>query len=400
MELRTAVARFFRDPAHRRDPRDLYDRLLSEAPVFPVTDRFFLVSGYDEILTASKSPYAVTDFASAGITYGWLIKNADVVSKMLPMRAGADHARLRRLATAAFSARTIAAVRQELEATVTDLLRPHLAAGHFDVVADLARPLPVAVSCALLGIPAEDRARVSHWAQQFVAGMSQADNEFDAMREYIEQLCAQRLRNPGEDVISRIVAAREAGVIDADELFAFVLMLFVNGLDTLTAGLTMAIWHLLQQSHWLERIADDAPLAAAVFDETLRLSGPVRASARVLAADIELGGRTLVKGTGIGLLYAAANRDPRRFPNPDRLDPFRTERHLAFGHGGHFCLGAALSQLVGGAVLGLLARKCPAIRTPLTPATAPWQTSLPFAGLDALPVQFDPITSPGEAVAA
>jgi cytochrome P450 len=400
MELRPAVANFFRDPDHRRDPRPLYDRLLAEAPVFPVNDAFFLVSGYDEILIASKSPYAVTDFAGAGNSYNGLIKNADVVSKMLPMRAGADHARLRRLATAAFSARTVAAVRPGLAATITDLLAPHLAAGHFDVVADLARPLPAAVSCALLGIPAEDRVRVSHWAQQFVAGMSQADDEFDAMREYIEHLCAQRLGNPGEDLISRIVAARAAGVIDADELFAFVLMLFVNGLDTLTAGLTMAIWHVIQQPDWLGRIADDAPLAEAVFDETLRLSGPVRASARVLTADLDLGGHTLAKGTGIGLLYAAANRDPKRFPDPDRLNPFRTERHIALGHGVHHCLGAALSLTVGGTVLGLLARNCRALSTPLTPATAPWQTSLPFAGLDALPVQFEPVTSVRDEAAA
>jgi cytochrome P450 len=394
MDVRTELQRFIREPRARRDPRALYDHLLAQAPVLAADDsgRVVYVSGYDEIVALSKNPAAITDFARVGIDISRGLNYADLLAKMLPMRAGADHARLRRLATTAFSARTIDAVRPAIDQAVADLLEPHFQCGHLDVVTDLARPLPVAVSLALLDIPTPDRDRVGQWAQQFTNSLVRQGKgellDVTEMRDYIIRLCQQRRRHPGPDLISHLVAAHDDGTIDGDELVAFVVMLFINGLDTLTAGLTLAIWYALQNPMQLARLTEHPEEAERMFDESLRLAGPVRASARVLVKDVDVGSSHLPAGTAVVLLYAAANRDPARFPEPDRMILHRPSRHLAFGYGAHHCLGASVSLAAGGSVLRALAACGPSVSTNVTTADAPWSTSLPFAGLDYLPLTF------------
>ncbi|MEV6206314.1 cytochrome P450 [Kitasatospora sp. NPDC051914] len=412
--LRHELTRFIQQPAAQQDPPALYRRLLAEAPVLDL-GRVHVVSGYEEIVTVLMHPGTAVDPAAVGLPRAGATALSRVVDRMLPMRDGADHTRLKRLATTAFSARRLEQMRGRIESTAERLLEPLLAAGSFDVVADLAVPLPVAVSCAILDIPDSEQERVTGWARlvarsllddfggqdgaggtDAAARIAELDAEFEEFRAYVETLCAARAADPGDDLISRLTAARADGRLDDEDLLAFVVMLLANGLETLTSGLAVAVWQLLHTPGLAERLRSTPADAAAVFDEAQRLGSPVRASARALTRDVEVGGTVVPAGRVALLLYAAANRDPRRFTDPDRFDPDRADlRHLAFGHGPHHCLGAPLSLMAGAAVLrGLAAAGADReLSTPLTADTAPWSTQFVFGGLRELPLHCPPLAA-------
>jgi cytochrome P450 len=405
-DLTAAVTRFFTDPAARRDAVPLYRRLVAEAPVLKLGP-MWVVSGHTEITKLARHPEALVNPSVRGVDVPLspLPTLSMLLGRMLAVRDGDDHRRLKRLAVATFSAARITAARGTIEDAVDELLDPALAAGTFDVVADLAVPLPVAISCALLDVPASDRGRVLAWSTVFSSSYMRfrlSDDEYRELEErvgellaYIDELCELRRREPGDDLVSELVRAADRGEIEEDELTAFVLMLFANGLETLTSGISVAVWQLLQEPAQLERLRREPELAEAMFEECLRLGSPVRSSARAITADIELGGEVLRRGDVAALFYAAGNRDPRVFADPDRLDPDRANgRQLAFGHGAHFCLGASLSLGAGKIVLQRLAERCHNLSTPLTPETARWNDSLVFNGLESLPVTFDPVAAP------
>jgi cytochrome P450 len=400
--LRHELARFIQSPAARHDPPGLYRRLHASAPVLDL-GRVHVVSGYQEIVTVLMHPGTVVDPSAVGIARADSSALGRVVAKMLPLRDGRDHSRLKRLATTAFSARRLEVIRDQIADTTEALLQPLLASESFDLVADLAVPLPVAVSCAILDVPSTDRDRVTGWAGLVArslldpfAGANETtaiDAEFVEFRSYVEELCAQRAAHPGDDLISRLAWARAEGRIDSDDLLAFVVMLFANGLETLTSGLSVAVWQLLRRPGLAELLRAEPESAEAVFDECQRLGSPVRASARAVTTDVPVGGAVLGAGSVALLLYAAANRDPRRFAHPDDFDPARTERsHLAFGHGPHHCLGAPLSLMVGGTVLRCLAAAAATreLSTPITEETAAWSEQFVFGGLRELPVLSPP----------
>lgn len=404
--LRQDVAEFLFRPECRRAPQSFYDRLVTTAPVLPVdaSRRLWLISGHDEIVAMSTSPLASGDFAALGIDLGRGFGMADLLARMLPLRSGADHARLRRLVSSAFGARAAQRLRDDIGREVSVLLTPHLAAGRLDVRADLADTLPPAISCAMLDVPATDRSQVIGWATLVSRALylpdtpdsvrAELDRELPRLRSYVADLCHTRADRPGEDLVSLLVAARAAGTLDTEDLVAFVVMLFVNGLETLTSALTVAARQLIHRPQLAPRIREDAGYAAAFFDESVRLDSPVRGSGRAVHGDLTIAGETLPAGSVALMLYAAANRDPRRYPEPGRFDPQRPDRrHLGFGHGPHRCVGAPISLVAGAEVLQQLAA-LPGLRSELAPADEQWDTSLVFGGLRALPVTFDPPARP------
>jgi cytochrome P450 len=171
-----------------------------------------------------------------------------------------------------------------------------------------------------------------------------------------------------------------------------VILLFINGLDTLTSGLAVAAWQLLTRPELGQLVRERPEFAEPAFEECLRLSTPIRFGGRITATEVELGGVTIPARSVLTLLFAAGNRDPRQFPEPDRFLPDRPQRRqLGYGHGAHRCLGAPLSTAVGGTVLSRLA-DLPGLATELTAQTVPWSRSLGFGGLDALPLTFDPVS--------
>lgn len=401
------ATRFLSDPAARRAPEALYRRLVTEAPVLSLGP-VWLVSGHEQIRRLARHPEVSVNPGVRGgvqVPLSPLPRLSDLLGRMLAVRDGDDHRRLKRLAGATFGAARMARTRGTIEEVVDELLDAPLRRGRLDVVDDLASPLPVAITCALLDVPAGDRRRVLAWSKLFSSTIAQfrlTDDErderqlrVDELLAYIAQLCDERRRTPGDDLISELIAADDRGELERDELTAYVLMLFANGLETLTSGISVAVWQLLQHPSLLERLRREPQIAGAVFEECLRLGSPVRVSSRAITDDIELGGQVLRRGDVAVLLFAAGNRDPRVFADPDRLDPDRRSgRQLAFGHGAHFCLGAALSMSAGEIVLGRIAQRCIGIETPLSAQTAPWNESVIFNGLRSLPVSFVPAGVP------
>jgi cytochrome P450 len=389
VSLRAELSRHINDPLAMPDPGPLYARLVDEAPVLDL-GRVWVVAGYPEIQAVLTHPGAVMNPASVGLSLPRVSSLSDVVAAMLPMRDGEDHTRLRRLATTAFSARRTAQLKLGLERCVDELLDAAVEQGEFDFVADIALPLPVALSCDILDVPAADRPRIATWARLVTQSLLRPpadpdsfERDFAQFCAYVAGLCAARATAPREDLISQLTAARATGVIDDAELLAFVVMLFANGLETLTAGLSVAALQVLTRPDLKDLLRREPESATAVFTECLRLHNPVRASARAFVEPLTVGTQTIPSGSVAILLYAAANRDPRRFADPDRLDPHRADgRHVAFGHGPHHCLGAPLSLVAGAAVL----RRLAASDLVADRAGAAWGTEFATTGLRCLPV--------------
>ena len=310
---------------------------------------------------------------------------------MLNVRDGADHQRLRRLTTGVFSARRVA----ELTRTVHDLVAETLDAtgpdGLLDVIGDLGVTLPVRMNCELLGIPAHDTDTVLRLAKaitrqinrtgQTPAELAEAEAVFADFRSYVGELLATPC---GEGILDRLVDAHEHGVIDHDELIAFVVTLLTNGLDTLTAALGTLLHTVLGQPGLLPRLTDP-DLARAAFDEAMRLCSPVRVGARTAIQDLTIDGQHIPAGAVVIMYWAAANRDPEFVADPDvfRLDRGRLKSH-AFGHGPHHCLGAPLATLAGSEVLRQLAQRFPAAHVDLGGDELVWQDGLPFCAPDKL----------------
>jgi cytochrome P450 len=398
-DLRAAAGRFFSDPSVRAEPASFYSRLVREAPILDL-GHLWLVSGFDEIacLLAHRELRSFPSVGGRVVPMTLVPSLATWLALMLPVSDGARHRRLRQLAAATFSPSRIASLEALIEENVDAILDQASVAGTMDIVADLALPLPLAISTAMLDIPLDDRAYVHEWAllvrrqllcySQDAAEVAVVEGELRECVSYIRSLCKVRRDHPGEDLISDLVSAADAGQLSNDELIAYVLMLFVNGLETLTAGLTMAVWELLQRPDQRTAVSRDRNYAKAVFDEAIRLHTPVRFSARTLAADIRIAGHRLCQGDVVALFFSAANRDPRRFAEPDQFAPARQRgRHLGFGYGGHYCLGASLSLFVGAIVLQRLAQLHGPVTTDVTPATALWSSALAYNTLASLPIR-------------
>jgi len=298
------------------------------------------------------------------------------------------HGRLRGIVNRAFTPRVIEGLRPRLEAIADDLLA-EADGGAFDVVSGLAQPLPVIVIAELLGVPAADRGLFRGWSNAIAATTSVVNSQpvLDGARaaaqgliDYLEPLIAERRRSPREDIISLLVQAEEGGGrLSHDELLAFCILLLVAGHETTTNLIGNGVIALAAAPDQaaLMRTSDDA--LAAGIEELLRFDSPVQAVARVAAAPAEIGGKAIPAGDTIAVLVGAANRDPDRFPDPGRLDIMRPDnRHLSFGLGPHFCLGAPLARLEGVVAFGALLRRFPVLE--LDDGPAPRVTTLALRG--------------------
>ena len=292
---------------------------------------------------------------------------AQVAASLLPLLDPPEHTRLRRLVAQVLGEQRVGALRPRIEAIVGELLAPVRDGAPFDVIADLATPLPVRVIGEMLAIPPADLAQVKHWAGEFfhIFGRAVDDAAYARLSEavesfsgYMRELIAQRRRAPGADALSALIAARDIGErLDEQELVVTALLLFTNGEEALTCLLGNLVWALLQAPAQLARLRAEPVLARAAVEEALRYDTPAQIIGRTAAQDIELAGRTIRAGDPVYLLLGSANRDPARFPSPDRYDIGRRTAGTSVSAAGRTaCLGAGLARAQAQAVLeGLLA---------------------------------------------
>lgn len=267
------------------------------------------------------------------------------------------HTRLRGLVREYFTPALAARLRPSIEAVVARQLDAiETAPGAVDLVGSLAFPLPAAIISEVLGIDDVRRDEMKVLTDAIVpftgnigpslndvAGPAHA--AVDQMVPFFRQLVAQRLREPREDLITRLATLKEQGELDEDEVLSLIVFTFVAGFETTTSGIANALLLLLGEDEQRQRLVRAPEFATSMVEETLRMESPIQMSVRVAREDLEIRTRHIPAGATVVLLQGAANRDPEQFAEPDRLDVGRTpNRHLAFGWKGHFCLGAPLAR--------------------------------------------------------
>jgi cytochrome P450 len=306
-----------------------------------------------------------------------------------------EHTRVRRLMSKVFTPRAVEDLRPRVQHLVDGILDEAGERGELDVIEDLANVVPITVICEVLGVPVEDRHRFKPWsvaATRSFDGPSDPDTAASAragwrsLTAYMDELIADHRSRPGDDLLSALIAAEEEGDrLTTDELRVNAIGLLVAGHETTTNLIGNGTYALLCHRDQLERWHNDPTLTASAIEELLRFDPMVQIISRVATEDIEVAGHRFAPGDHALLLLGAANRDPARFPDPDRLDLARNDgTHLSFGQGMHHCLGAALARLEGQVVLGSLVTRFPDMRL-LTP-TVRYREHLVLRGLSELRV--------------
>jgi pimeloyl-[acyl-carrier protein] synthase len=269
-----------------------------------------------------------------------------------------------------------------------------------DLIEEFAYPLPVVVICEMLGVPVADQERFKGWGLDIARGLDavllgpdspviqRSTESRSALANYFRELIAERRSTPRADMLTDLIAAEEAGdKLSENELLATCILLLVAGHETTVNLIGNGTLALLRHPDQLQRLRDNPGLIGTAVEELLRFDGPVQRTARIPSADIAIGGKVIPKGDMVMPFIGAADRDPAQFPEPDRLDIGRTDnRHIAFGWGIHFCLGAPLARVEGQIALNTLVRRLPKLA--LATEAPAFRQSLTLRGLSALPVTF------------
>ena len=389
-------------PDVRRDPYPTYRRFREQGIVRMRLFGGFAVARYDDVERVLRDPAFSTNRDQVALmkTLRRATRDApafrDLVENNLLMIDGPRHRHLRSLVSKAFTPRRVEALRPRAEALVEELLERLAERDEFDLVRDLAQPLPSIVIAELLGVPSADHARFRAWSDALVelldplSGREGLERPKRAMRElaaYLRELLAARRGAPRDDLLTAMSEAEEGGEsLSEAELVALASLLLAAGNETTTSLIGNAVVLLLRHPEERKRLQDDLSLLPSAVEECLRFEPPVQLTDRAVVQPVELAGMHLAPGTIVAALIAAANRDPDHFSDPERFDVGRRDdRHLSFGLGNHFCLGASLARMEAQVTLGALLRRFPDLAGPPQPPA--WKSSIVLRGPASLPVR-------------
>jgi pimeloyl-[acyl-carrier protein] synthase len=356
------MSRFF-TPEFFADPYPAYEELREEPARWEEELGGWLLTGYAEVAGA---------LADRRVSRGSGPRSGDLLTRLLTrMMLFTDppaHTRLRALANRAFTPRRVEALRPRITAIV-DALLAEAEGGEWDLIANLAYPLPVTVIAEVLSLPRADRALFKRWSDDVIAVAAgvgddpgrreRAHRSAQALADYFAALVADLRAHPDGTLLSGLIDAEDEGSrLTGDELLANAILLLMNGHETTTFAIGNGMLALLRHPQELARLRDRPGLITTAVEEMLRYDGPVQMRGVVAGDDLELGASRIRAGQPLWLAIGATGRDPRQFPEPGRFDVGRSpNRHLQFGAGPHFCLGAALARAeIELALAGLLGR--------------------------------------------
>ena len=395
------------DPEVLANPYPLFERLRTEAPVhWDPYLHAWVVTRYADIVTvlhhfsANRTP-SPEQFAAMGLAE--LGPLAQVMVKQMLFMDAPDHTRLRGLASTAFTPARVEALRSHIKEILNNLLEPLLAAGRMDVIADLAAPLPAIVTAEMMGLPISDANQLKDWSADFAEVLGNFQHNPDRAARTLK--CVEEMTSYFRDAVQRMKTDPREGLINAlltaeldgdrlteEEIIANCIVTMVGGQETTTNLIGNGVLTLLRHPDQLERLQNDLTLIPSAVEELLRYESPSQHTARICREDTELGGQLIRKGQAVIAVMAAGNRDPERFPDPNRLDIGRTDnRHLAFGWASHFCFGAPLARIEGQLVFEALVRRT--ANMAIAPGPIVWRDNLGLRGLISLPVTFDEVKS-------
>jgi cytochrome P450 len=387
-------------PEFVEDPYPTYRRLREEDPVHQSPLGFWVLTRYEDVVSSLRDPRMVKEPIAAFVAarFGLPAPPTGMGLSMLD-RDPPDHTRLRGLVSKAFTPRVIEQLRPHIQGIVNRLLDKVEGEPGMDLIEQFAYPLPVIVICEMLGVPVADHERFKGWGLDIARGLDaillppdspvaeRSMHARHALAAYFRELIAERRAAPRDDMLSGLIAAEEAGdKLTEDELLATCILLLVAGHETTVNLIGNGTLALLRHPEQRKRLQEDPGLITTAVEELLRFDGPVQRTARIPSEDVTFGGKTIGKGEMVMPFIGAADRDPRQFPDPDRLDLGRTDnRHIAFGWGIHFCIGAPLARVEGQIAINTLLKRQPKLALAATPQH---RQSLTLRGLTTLPVGF------------
>jgi cytochrome P450 len=387
-----------RDPTFRLDPYPTYALLRDHAPIYYWPDwAIWFVSTHADCATLLRDPrLGREELGMAALPPSQSALDM-MMSNWMLLRDPPDHTRLRGLVHKAFTPRMVAQLQGRIQSIADGLLDQVQDQGQMDLVADYAYPLPVTVICALLGVPAADYPRFHVWSDAIARALDLTDvtEIYDRasvaagqLTAYLDDLLTERRKQPQADLFSALVAVEEQGQqLSREELFATCALLLIAGHETtvnLIGNGTLAM--LRNRSQW-DLLVANPDLAESAVEELLRYDGPVQLTARMVKEEFSYGDYKFQVGQQVAFLLGSANRDARQFADPDQLKLTRNDnRHLAFGAGIHYCLGAPLARLEGGIAFATLARRFPNLALDDGPIS--YRDNLTLRGLEKLDVTF------------
>lgn len=393
-------------PPSLMDPRLLkasnryavYQKMRDSHPVYP--DRAanaWVVTGYAEAAAALKDERLQArrlDLMMDALPTAQRKRFAPLfgaVEKFLLFLDAPDHTRIRTLIHKAFTPRHIEAMRHHMQHVVDGLLAPVLEHGHMDVMSQLAYPLPTTVIADMLGVPAKDQPRFRAWTEQLGAFLGDLQPSVELMADglaavggmtrYFRSALRKVRKQPGQDLLSDLSRAEDAGaMLTEDEVLSTAMLLLAAGHETTASLVGSGTWLMLGTPGLQAQMAADAGCVSLAVEEFLRLESPIQVTGRRVAERMELAGQTLNPGELVLIVLGAANRDPREFSGPDTLSLERAStRHLSFSHGPHFCLGAMLARTEAQVVFQAMAQKLDGLRC--VDEFPAWRRNLVFRGL-------------------
>jgi cytochrome P450 len=390
----------------KANPFPFYARLRSEAPLYrtvlPDKQSAWLITRYDDVLAVLKDERFGKDRLRAKSSeqikmQSWMPRMFRPLTRNMLDVDAPDHTRLRGLVQKAFIPRLIENMRERIQALSDELLDTAGIRGRMDLVQEYALPIPTTIIAEMLGVPANDRHKFHRWSAAIVSSNSSRWGTLKAMPNvmafvgYIRRLIKTKREDPNDDLLTALVRAEEAGdQFSDDELLAMVFLLLVAGHETTVNLIANGVLTLFESPGELRRLMNEPSLINSAVEELLRFNGPLEtATERYAREDLTVAGVTIPRGELVLAVLASANRDHQQFEDPDKLDLSREpNRHLAFGYGVHYCLGAPLARLEGQIAISTLFRRIPDLRLAKPLDALPWRRGLVLRGLESLPVEF------------
>ncbi|CAN5843056.1 cytochrome P450 [soil metagenome] len=390
----------------KSNPYTFYAHLREHAPVYPGPklrgQQAWLVTRYDDVAQVLKDGAFAKDVRNAWTLEQlkkapWLPPPFRPLQNNLLSLDPPDHTRLRALAHQAFTPRMVERMRNQTRTLAHELLdEMEGKGGTLDLIESFALPLPITIIGRILGVPERDNAKFRRWTNAFVSLGSGRGVVFKMPAvlqfiRYLRGLIQQRTEVPQDDLVSALVLAREEDAsLTEDEVLAMTFLLLSAGHETTVNLIASGTLALLEHPEQWRRLQEEPSLIKSGVEELLRFVTPAETSTeRFARADVEVAGTIISKGALVLGVIASANRDPRRFENPETVDVARADnKHLAFGQGIHYCVGAPLSRLESEVAFTALTERLPDLRLGVPPEKLKWRSNLVLRGLKALPVSF------------
>lgn len=390
------------DPAVLADPYPLYRRLRTEDPVH--WDPFlhaWVVTRYQDValvfqrMSAARTP-APERLAELGLDH--LGPIARVMVRQMLFLDPPQHTRVRGLAAAAFTPRRVERLRGRIQEITDQLVGQMDRRGSAELMSEIANPLPAIVTAEMFGMPLEDHLQLKEWSEDFAEMLGNFQHNpgrtakvlasVEAMTAYFTAAVRRQTTEPTEGLINALATAEVGGDrLTEEEVVANLIVTMVGGQETTTNLIGNGVLALLRHPEQLQRLRQQPSLIGTAVEELLRYESPSQHTARLAPTDLELGGRLIRQRDAVIAVMGAANRDPDRFPEPDRLDLGREDnRHMAFAWASHFCFGAPLARIEGQIVISTLLDRLPDLH--LAGEEISWRPNLGLRGLTALPVGF------------